>query len=177
MTTTTTTTETPAAWVGCLACYNAGRLIGEWVTLPGWDEDAWRANHPACRDHEELWCFDLEHLGRAGEMSPDQANDLAESITTAADETGAPLDAVLAYIDNGSDVDGFAESWAGEWGSLADYAEELHRDTCGSREELDRLDCWPYSCIDWERAANDLCCGGDVWTADAPGGVWVFRSV
>jgi hypothetical protein len=26
-----TTTETPRVWIGCLASYNAGRLIGEWV--------------------------------------------------------------------------------------------------------------------------------------------------
>jgi hypothetical protein len=24
-------TDTPRAWIGCLGCYNAGRLIGKWI--------------------------------------------------------------------------------------------------------------------------------------------------
>jgi hypothetical protein len=31
---TTTTTE-PAVWIGCLACYNAGRLVGAWFPADG----------------------------------------------------------------------------------------------------------------------------------------------
>jgi glutamine synthetase len=33
-----TTTETPRVWIGCLASYNAGRLIGEWVDATDIDE-------------------------------------------------------------------------------------------------------------------------------------------
>lgn len=33
-----TTTETPKVWIGCLASYNAGRLIGEWVDATDVDE-------------------------------------------------------------------------------------------------------------------------------------------
>jgi len=29
-----TTTTTPEVWIGCLASYNEGRLIGEWVEIP-----------------------------------------------------------------------------------------------------------------------------------------------
>ena len=28
--TTPTTDTTPRAWIGCLACYNEGRLVGDW---------------------------------------------------------------------------------------------------------------------------------------------------
>ena len=31
MTTRTNTDTTPRAWIGCLACYNDGRLVGDWV--------------------------------------------------------------------------------------------------------------------------------------------------
>lgn len=30
MTTMTTTDTTPRVWIGCLACYNSGRLVGDW---------------------------------------------------------------------------------------------------------------------------------------------------
>ena len=30
MTTRTNTDITPRAWIGCLACYNNARLVGEW---------------------------------------------------------------------------------------------------------------------------------------------------
>lgn len=30
MTTITTTDTTPRVWIGCLACYNTGRLVGDW---------------------------------------------------------------------------------------------------------------------------------------------------
>ena len=37
---TTTTEDTPTAWVGCLACYNSGRLFGRWITAEEWTENA-----------------------------------------------------------------------------------------------------------------------------------------
>lgn len=35
---TTTEHDTPTAWVGCLACYNSGRLKGRWITADDWKE-------------------------------------------------------------------------------------------------------------------------------------------
>jgi antirestriction protein len=36
---TTTTHTEPAAWIGCLACYNNGTLRGRWITAQDADDD------------------------------------------------------------------------------------------------------------------------------------------
>ena len=38
MTTRTNTDTTPRAWIGCLACYNNARLVGEWFDAEAADE-------------------------------------------------------------------------------------------------------------------------------------------
>ena len=40
MTTRTNTDTTPRAWIGCLACYNNARLVGEWFDAETADKDA-----------------------------------------------------------------------------------------------------------------------------------------
>jgi hypothetical protein len=38
----TKATEVPRAWVGCLACYNDGRLVGSWMDgEEAGDREAW----------------------------------------------------------------------------------------------------------------------------------------
>jgi antirestriction protein len=180
MTAPTDTTETPRVWVGCLACYNDGTLRGEWV-------DATEAgDFVPChgRDHEEWWCFDHEGFGGllAGECSPMEAQRVAELIERL--DAWQPVAALAAWCDHvglsGSgwpDLEQFSDEFAGEWNTLADYAEELFEDTAPSREVADMLGSWPFNCIDWERAARELDFGGDVWTAEAPGGaLYVFRA-
>jgi len=52
------------------------------------------------------------------------------------------------------------EKWRGDWYPVTmirdsyfrDYAQELAED-CGMLNDSDR---WPYTCIDWDRAARDL---------------------
>lgn len=166
----TTTTTTPSVWIGCLACYNAGRLVGTWV--PGAAADGFTP----CQDptHEEAWVMD--HEGYAGlltgECSPAEATRLAELLESVPEGN---REAFAAWVANDPSaehtLEAFEDAYAGEWESLADYAEEL-------AHECDTIpDAWPFSCIDWQRAARELEYGGDVWTAPAkPYGVHVFRS-
>jgi len=144
--------------------------VGEWV-------DGIEAGEfvPCQRSgHEEWWVMDHEGYGGmlTGECSPVEAASLAEL----AGELGEDLAAFAAFRDSeGAEyatVDGFREAFCGEWDSLADYAEQLAEDIgikLGSG--------WPHSCIDWERAGRELTAGGDNWTAPAPGGLFVFRSL
>lgn len=37
-TTITDVETTPRVWIGCLACYNEGRLVGDWHDALGADE-------------------------------------------------------------------------------------------------------------------------------------------
>lgn len=77
----------------------------------------------------------------------------------------------LGYSVNVERAGQFEEAYAGEWGSIEEYAENL-ADDIGA---IDGDAKWPMMYIDWERAARDLVLGGDVWTADSIGGVYVFN--
>lgn len=181
MSTTTTTTE-PQVWIGCLACYNAGRLVGEWFPAVGADEvtlaEVHRYAGGARRDCEELWVMDHEHIPVRGEMDPTTAAAWGEVYQQAPDGL---WEAVCAWVDSGAYVaasDGsapslgdFEERYAGQWDSFDDYAEHL-------AGELDLFDGWPEEArryFDWTRWIGDL--RSDYTVVDAAGGVYVFRDL
>lgn len=92
--------ETFRVWVGCLACYNEGRLVGEWFDAADAPQDmddfVERVKHPRATTHEELWCFDTENSPVDGEMSPMDAAKYAEMI----ENLDIPLGALTAWLDN-----------------------------------------------------------------------------
>ena len=60
-----------SVWIGCLSCYNSGRLVGEWCEA----EDAGYVTPDDLRGtpthHEKLWCFDHEGFpAGTSEISP-----------------------------------------------------------------------------------------------------------
>lgn len=169
--------ETPQAWVGCLACYNEGRLTGQWV------EGSEAGDFVPCQrpTHEEWWVFD--HQGYDGlldeECSPMEAQRKAELIERI-NGLNHPVAAVTAWAKNnlshGVDdldenfEDSFLDAYQGEWESEKDFAQDWAEQT-GAIDENAR---WPQSCIDWDWATRELF--DDLWTADAPGGIYVFRN-
>lgn len=172
-----TVTDTPMrAWVGCLACYNEGRLVGEWVEAV--DADTFTPCQRA--DHEEWWVMDHEGLPISGECSPTEATRWAEWLSEVEEwQRGA----VLAWVDLGNyftDKDGlpilsdFDEAYCGEWDSFREYAEDL-AESCGYLPSGDDVRANPLlSYINWDAWARDL--AYDYNTAPAPaGGVYVFR--
>lgn len=189
-----TTTE-PRAWVGCLSCYNGGRLTGAWLTGEQCSEElkdsapqlAGEGRYPSgaffdqCRvcGGDEWWVMDHEGIGAYQvEMSPEEFGRIA-AVFTELDADGYDVDAFRAFLDyQGSpagEVDEiaeqFREAYNGCHDSGADFAEELAEDT-GSVPEAR----WPFGCIDWERAWRELEIGGDYFSTPAPGGgVYVFR--
>ncbi len=176
----TTTTIDMQVWVGCLACYNGGALVGEWIA--GYSAGALttealheRHEHPAMAPgevHEELWCFDLEGYAGfvAGECSPMEAQRIAEAVEDMDDDT---REAFGAWIGDGSgDIDDrstFEDQFCGVWDSFRDYAENL-------AEDIGAMDAdvrWPYTHINWDHAAAELAM--DYGYADVSGGrvaVW-----
>lgn len=182
----TTINETPRVWVGCLGCYNAGALVGEWIDAEDAEDVTVRGLHdanpqaltadPYASAHEELWCMDHEGFGGllAGECSPAEAQRIAEAI--AGLDSWTPVAAVAAWIANGNgelldDLSGFDDDYAGEWSSEVEYAQDF-AEQVGAIDDDAR---WPATCIDWERAARELFM--DYWSAEAPdGGIYVFRS-
>lgn len=174
------------AWVGCLACYNGGDLVGAWfdaeecgdVTLEG-VHTVGRASGGVAElaGHEELWCFDLDGFGGliSGECSPMEAARVASLVADLDDDR---LEALGAFRANyGGEVSedmlsSFGDSYVGRFDSEKDYAYEWAEE---SGADLDSAG-WPFSCIDWDRAARELFMDG-FWSADTSGGVHVFRDV
>lgn len=127
----TSTFTRPSVWIGCLACYNAGSLVGEWCDA----EDAGYVTlddlHGNPTHHEELWCFDHEGFpAGTGEMSPSTASQWDKLF----DKVGETLwPALLTWTENGGhtvDVNGlpdlpsFENAYLGEYTSFADFLTE-----------------------------------------------------
>src|SRR5215218_8259776 len=94
-------------WVGCLACYNAGNLRGEW--RPAGEAGDWRC---PITHHEEFWCFDVEapHASLRKEMSPMEADKIAEVLQEVETDCHPPV-AYLAWCANvGADVKEYADN-------------------------------------------------------------------
>jgi len=175
---TDTDRETPQVWVGCLACYNAGDLVGQWVDATEAGEFVPCTRSEFGAQHEEFWVMDYQGFGGflKGECSPVEAQAIAEKMAEIPDYV--PVEAVAAFLDNTGEhidelrMDNFEDAYCGVWDSEVDYAQNL-------AEELDLVrddNGWPAYCIDWERAARELFMG-DNWSERAPGGqVFVFRS-
>lgn len=179
----------PAVWVGCLACYNGGDLVGRWVdgveadtvTVESLHTEHKVTPHPLDM-HEELWCMDHEGFGGllTGECAPVDAQRLAEAIR-GIEADGHPVAAVAAWLsDTGetlSEWDGptaqaFEDAYAGEWDDIEAYA----ADYIESTGEVDS-GTLAGRYFDVAAFARDLVLGGDVWTSPADGGgVYVFHS-
>lgn len=180
----TVTTE-PAVWIGCLACYNSGRLVGHWwpATEAG-DVDVEAVHRGSgvdwrCEGCEEIWCFDIESLPITREMDPLEAQRWGDLyIEAGPDQWGA----LCAWVRSGSytaegDTDypvisDFEGQFCGQWGSFQDYADSLAEETGLLRGVPDEL----LSYVDLGRWARDI--EGDYTVTDAPtGGVFVFRNM
>lgn len=174
----------PRVWIGCLACYNAGRLLGEWyeaaaastVTTDTLHADAGTVARASC---EELWVMDTEGLPVSREMSPDEATKWAD-VLSEVDEWHR--DALAAWVRSGDYVAAghgdipslpdFEERYAGEWDSFEDYAAGLFEELGYAADMPEHLA--PY--LDMRAWARDLAYDY-VTEASCDGGVHVFRSL
>jgi len=167
-------------WVGCLRCYNAGSLIGEWFDASEAGEVTTETIHPHLHGqanalgHEEIWCFDIEGFGHWNhEMSPCEATAKDAALTEICDRTGAPADAVLAWASNTGngheDLDGFEDDWHGEHDSAEDFVQEM-AEQCHTEEDLGPFAAY----IDWERVARDWGFDGWHFHETGSGSVYVF---
>lgn len=159
--------DTPTAWVGCLGCYNNGALIGQWLEgeLIGDPVAAGLASLETVGDYtaprcvrcfsDEFMVFDHEdfHGLIRGECSLREAAEAVETLEEL-DRQGYDLEAVAAFIGwaNYWSLEEFQDSYAGEYDTLEEFAEQFALDTGA----LDDSAAWPHNCIDWEYAAREL---------------------
>jgi len=171
-------TDTPRVYVADLAAYNAGKLNGAWIDADQ-EVDQIRAEiaqmlaaspepgaeEYAIHDYEGFGplkleeYMDMEEVARLGQLISEHGDLFAHVV----DHFGRD------YIDEAVRV--MEESYAGEYDSLADWAEQFAEDTGAP-------DCGPYkSYIDWERVANDAEMGGDIFAIQTGDGrVHVFHA-
>jgi antirestriction protein len=180
--TTMTTDTTPRVWIGCLACHNAGSLVGEWydaadadtVSIDALHIDAGTVARISC---EEMWVMDQEYLPISGECSPAEAGEWGRVL---GDVDDWQRDALLAWVRSGDyiaegtgslpSLPDFEERYAGEWDSFREYAENLADDIGLLSGVPDELAAY----FDWSAWTRDL--AYDYTTEPAPGGgVYVFR--
>lgn len=160
---TTTTDTTPRGWLGCLACYNDGRLRGTWLNL---DELAEPAEHrpkyfqkmtypsgyefTACTvcHGDELALLDTENLPRTVGESWGDALAYAEALDSL--DLDEHREAFAAYLDNHYTADfvGVLDHFHDSFVASFDYmteCEDFIEDTAYDLLELDRL---PHSVRD-----------------------------
>ena len=168
----------PRVWVGCLSCYNAGRLVGESCDA----EDAGYVTpddlHGNPTHHEELWCLDLEGFPYgAGELSPSAASKWGELFAEVGE---GHWPAFVAWVESGCHivdaddlpiVSEFEELFCGCWDSFRDFADFEVEETGLLSDVPDEI----VRYFDYDAYARDL--RFDYIVADAPeGGVYLFRS-
>ncbi|MFJ3974867.1 antirestriction protein ArdA [Streptomyces sp. NPDC090021] len=175
----TVTKVDPQVWIGCLACYNAGHLVGDWYSADTADLVTPADLHKRETSHEELWVMDHEGFAGAldGECSPSEAAEIAEALSELNEYEADAFAAWFTLYAQRSNrhhwVEKFREDYRGFHDSEADFAREWFEDT-SDEEDKARLTTWPYYDIDWERASVELFTGG-FHAEDAPGGVHVFH--
>ncbi|WP_369186501.1 antirestriction protein ArdA [Streptomyces sp. R08] len=168
----------PRVWIGCLACYNAGRLVGDWYDGDTADDVTPEDLHGRATSHEELWVMDHDGFSGAldGECSPCEAAEIARALSELTDDESSAFAAwfqLYAEHDERDEwVEKFRDDYRGFHDSEADFAREWFEET-SSEEEKARLTQWPFYDIDWDRASQELFTGG-FSSEETLGGIHVF---
>ena len=177
MTTINTTSNAPRIWLGCLNCYNNGRLVGAWYDAVdlyndedlGTTEDVHKqGGHPAEEYCEEIWGLDHEGMPVSGEMGLGDAKEWGELYEELDDDDNWPV--FCAWVQNGNtpSVSEFEDHYEGQWDDFRSYVEDLE----GSG---DLFNDWPELAVryfDWDSYVNDA--QHDFSILEAPQGVWIF---
>lgn len=171
----------PRVWVGCVACYREGRLVGCWCDEADAGLVSSRQLHQGMDGtmaHLELYGFDVEDItidhglsvrdatlwGRALLMVDPclRAAFLAwTDATDRADDPSMLLDATADFVD----------AYCGVWQSFDCYALHLAEDD----GLIDTMPEESRPSVDWDLWIRDL--SHDYVTCPAPGGMYVFRSL
>lgn len=177
------------AWIGNLAAYNNGHLIGEWVSIGHDPKDTAREIARICGDVEH-YVADYEGCSRAliaklGEYAG------AEQLAAAAELMRAMKDATPDAVDVDDMLDCYldAEGYGKTLEALADDADEWVRDNFlgvfdtlthwaeSYAEDTGMLDGIPDAIaryFDFESFGRDAELGGDIRTSRTASGLLVF---
>lgn len=185
---TPTTTDEPAAWIGCLSCYNNGKLHGKWITAQQAADEMTaetitygnQAETVTTGDYTTQRCrkcggdefdtFDSQHI-------PASCNNVAEFYGNAEqlnelhDEDHLPrLIALAGWLGSATSLDDLKsydeEHYRGQWNRFQDYAEQYAEDVGDLAGMLEHLRHY----FDYEAYARDL--AHDHYHDDTTGHTW-----
>lgn len=168
------TTDTKArVYVGTYAKYNNGSIAGKWLDLEDYadhDEfmDAARKVH-ADESDPELMFQDFEGFPKDYYGESHIKPELWDWLEL--DEDDRELLAMYAdHVGGDPSIEDAREAFAGKANTVEDWAESFADDTGLLSEVPENLRCY----FDWEKYARDLQYGGDIFTVEKDGDVWVF---
>jgi len=165
----------PRIYVACLAAYNAGHLHGQWIDADQSADDireaisemlsrspARGAEEWAIHDHDEFQGISIKEF-----ESIDTVAALAALLT---EHQSAAVAAYNHFADLEEAKSALAENYCGAWSSLKEWAEDYFEDS----GELASVPEGLRRYIDFERCADDLEMGGDIFSEEVDGEVHVF---
>lgn len=154
----------PRVYAACLAAYNNGILHGRWIDAAQDPDDIWREisamlSSSPIPNAEEHAFHDFEGFGKAD--IPEYAGvgtiaRLAAFIVERGEDLGG---GVLEHFGGEiGDAEAAFEDYAGEWKSLADFAQDLTEET--GTEIPKPLEYY----IDWQAMGRDMEMSGEIFT-------------
>jgi antirestriction protein len=167
-------------YVACLAAYNSGRMHGAWIDATqdetGIQDDIHSMLLASPEPGAEEWAIhDYDGFGDLGRALGEWADfETISKVANLLEEHGAAYGEYAAHMGSNEwpDGDDFEEAFLGKWDSEQAYAESYVDDSGMLSEMPENLRMY----FDYDGFARDLFMG-DYWTADAPGGVFVFQSI
>lgn len=156
--------DTPSIYVACLAAYNNGKLHGVWIdaTLePDAIREATQAMLKASPEPQaEEWaihCYENFHGFPLSEWEGFAEVHAYATFIAEHGRLGAELITYTGDIEHARAM--MSDGYAGCYGSLADFAQELTEDITMIPENLTGY-------IDYERMADDMEMSGDIFTIE-----------
>lgn len=131
--------ENMQVWIGCIACYTDGKLVGEWFGLSDVADVTTDTLHKyaelniASGEHEELGVFDTDNLPDVlGEITHNGAIELGRVLEDVPEDDRETFAAYCAdqWHDNISQwsYQDFQDNYVGEYEDMDDYAYSLADD-------------------------------------------------
>ena len=170
--------DTPRIYIASLADYNAGRLHGKWIDCDKDVEDIRQeiADMLAASNEmiaEEYAIHDYENFGPVHLHEYEDIERVAEIARLIGEHRGLIAHVVehcggLDQLDEAKRL--IEDEYAGEWKSLAEWAEDFLEET-GQLENVPKILRFYF---DFEKYADDCQLSGDVFTVEVDGAIHVF---
>lgn len=170
--------NTPRIWLGCLNCYNGGRLVGAWYEAAdlyndeelGTTADVHKKGGYRPGEYcEEIWGLDQENMPPRGEIGLAEARKWGERYEELdSDEEWLAYCAWVRDSNDDGSVQDFKDHYRGSWESFAAYVQD-------TEESEGLFDGWSELAVrhfDWDSYIEEVEQGYSV--IDAPSGVWIF---